>query len=93
MYSNSKNSVICIDDKYTKNIYKNHTDNISVSTNSKTADFYVKNDKFPTGYRLFTNGGAENAMMYCNRYLNKETGKIEDLTDQIKKFINTFNLL
>ena len=49
---------------------------------------YVKSDKFPTGYRLFTKGGAENAMVYCNRYLNKETGKIEDLTDEIKKFIN-----
>ena len=49
---------------------------------------YVKSDKFPTGYRLFTKGGAENAMIYCNRYLNKETGKVEDLTDEIKEFVN-----
>jgi calcium-translocating P-type ATPase len=34
---------------------------------------YIKSDKFPTGYRLFTKGGAENAMVFCNRYLNKET--------------------
>jgi len=49
---------------------------------------YVKSDKFPTGYRLFTKGGAENAMVFCNRYLNKETGKVENLTDEIKNYVN-----
>jgi magnesium-transporting ATPase (P-type) len=49
---------------------------------------YVKNENFPTGYRLFTKGGSENAMVYSNRYINKNTGKIEDLTEETKNFIN-----
>ena len=60
--SNSKNSVICIDDKYTKNIYKNHTDNINVSTNSKTADFYVKNDKFYKKDKMVFKGEFQNLL-------------------------------
>ena len=49
---------------------------------------YIKNEKFPTGYRLFTKGGAENAMIYSNRYINKDTGKIASLNEEIKKFVN-----
>ena len=49
---------------------------------------YVKNENFPTGYRLFTKGGAENAMVYCNRYINKNTGQVENLTEETKNFIN-----
>ena len=49
---------------------------------------YVKSDKFPTGFRLFSKGGAENAMVFCNRYLNKETGKVENLTDEIRNYVN-----
>ena len=49
---------------------------------------YVKSDKFPTGYRLFTKGGAENALAFCDRYINKETGKVENLTDEIRDYIN-----
>ena len=49
---------------------------------------YVKNENFPTGYRLFTKGGAENAMIYCNRYINKNTGEVEELTEENKNFIN-----
>ena len=49
---------------------------------------YVRNEQFPTGYRLFTKGGSENAMIYCNRYINKNTGKIEEITDEIRNFIN-----
>ena len=49
---------------------------------------YVKNSNFPTGYRLFTKGGAENAMIYCDRYINKNTGQVEYLTEEIRNFIN-----
>ena len=49
---------------------------------------YVKSEKFPTGYRLFTKGGSENALIYCNRYINKNTGQVERLTEEIKEFIN-----
>ena len=49
---------------------------------------YVKNENFSTGYRLFTKGGAENSMVYCDRYINKNTGQVEYLTEEIKYFIN-----
>ena len=49
---------------------------------------YVQHNDFPTGYRLFTKGGAENAMSYCTQYIDKNTGKVEQLTDDIKDFIN-----
>ena len=54
----------------------------------KRMSTYVKNENFPTGYRLFTKGGAENAMLYCDRYINKNTGQVEYLTEEIKNFIN-----
>jgi len=50
---------------------------------------YVKNDEFPTGYRLFTKGGAENAMVYCTKYINKNTGEVASLTDEIRGFITS----
>ena len=31
---------------------------------------FVKNSSFPTGYILFTKGGAENALLYCDKYIN-----------------------
>ena len=49
---------------------------------------YIKDDSFPTGYRLFTKGGAENAMVYCDKYINKNTGKVENLTQEIKDYVN-----
>ena len=49
---------------------------------------YVKNKQFPTGYRLFTKGGAENAMIYCDRYINKNTGQVQQLNDEVRNFVN-----
>jgi len=43
--------------------------------------------KTKDGYRLYTKGGAENAMSYCTRYINKNTGQIENLDDNIKNFV------
>ena len=66
-----------------KNLYK-----ISpFDSKKKRMTTYVKSDKFPTGYRLFTKGGSENAVVYCDRYINKNTGKVEELTDEMKEFI------
>ena len=48
----------------------------------------IKNNAFPTGYRLFTKGAAENAMMYSDKYLDKENGQIYEITSEIKKYIN-----
>ena len=49
---------------------------------------YIKNDSFHTKYRLFTKGGAENATIYCDRYLNKETGEVKFLSLEEIDFIN-----
>ena len=39
----------------------------------------VKNSIFPTGYRLFTKGAAENAMMYSDKYIDKKMWKFMKL--------------
>ena len=43
--------------------------------------------KTKDGYRLYTKGGAENAMNYCNRYINKNTGQVSNLNDDIKNYV------
>ena len=48
---------------------------------------FVKNPSFPTGYRLFSKGGAENATRYCKSYLDPKTGNIEQLKDENSTFI------
>ena len=47
---------------------------------------FVKNESFPTGYRLFSKGGAENALSYCDKYLTSE-GKEEKITNKIENYI------
>ena len=54
----------------------------------KRMTVYIKNKDFPTGYRLFTKGGAENAMPFSDRYINKETGEVEELTEEIINYVN-----
>ena len=49
---------------------------------------FVKNESFPTGYRLFTKGGAENSLSYCDKYLTKK-GKEEKITEEIENKIKT----
>ena len=49
---------------------------------------FIKNESFPTGYRLFTKGGAENAMEYSNRYIDKNSGQVLEITEEIKAFVN-----
>ena len=49
---------------------------------------FIKNESFPTGYRLFTKGGSENAMAYSNRYIDKNSGQVLEITEEIKDFVN-----
>ena len=49
---------------------------------------YIKDDSFPTGYRLFTKGASENVMMYSDKYLDSENGKVKEIDNDIKKYIN-----
>ena len=74
-----------------RELYLSDPNNYQISpfdSQKKRMTTYVRNDNFPQGYRLFTKGGAENAMIYCNRYINKNTGKVEDLNEEMKNFIN-----
>ena len=74
-----------------KELYLSNPENYKISpfdSKKKRMSTYIKNDQFPTGYRLFTKGGAENAMIYCNRYLNPNTGEIKDINEDIKTFVN-----
>ena len=57
-------------------------------SSKKRMSILVKNSTFPTGYRLFTKGAAENAMMYSDKYLDKENGQIYEISNETKKYIN-----
>ena len=74
-----------------KELYLSNPESYKISpfdSKKKRMTTYVKNDKFRTGYRLFTKGGAENAMIYCNRYISPSTGEVRPINDEIRKFVN-----
>ena len=56
---------------------------------------FIKNNDFPTGYRLFSKGGGENARIFCKYYLDPNSGDRKSLDDsismQIKQSIEEFN--
>jgi len=56
---------------------------------------FVKSKDFPTGYRLFSKGGGENARVFCNYYLDPDTNNKKALDDsvsmKIKQSIEEFN--
>ena len=56
---------------------------------------FVKSKDFPTGYRLFSKGGGENARVFCNYYLDPDTNEMKALNDsvsmKIKQSIEEFN--
>ena len=61
---------------------------LSFDSTKKRMSIMIKNSSFPTGYRLFTKGAAENAMIYSDKYIDKENGKIYEINNDIKKYIN-----
>ena len=56
---------------------------------------FVKSKDFPTGYRLFSKGGGENARVFCHYYLEPDTCNKKQLDDsvsmKIKQSIEEFN--
>ena len=54
----------------------------------KRMSVMIKEKSFPTGYRLFTKGGAENALIFCEQYISSKNGKIYDFTEENKNYIN-----
>ena len=74
-----------------KELYLSNPESYKISpfdSKKKRMTTYVKSDTFRTGYRLFTKGGAENAMLYCNRYISPSTGEVRPIDDEIKNFVN-----
>ena len=54
----------------------------------KRMSTFIHHESFPTKYRLFSKGGAENAIIFCKKYLDPETGEVKELGDENKNFIH-----
>ena len=68
---------------------------IPFDSRRKRMTTFVHDNDYPTGYRLFTKGGAEKAISFCNNFLNPSTGKVENIGEifknKIKNTIFEFN--
>ena len=65
----------------------NNNKKFPFDSQKKRMSIMVQSKSFPTGYRLFTKGGAENALVNCTKYINKKDGKIYDLSEENKNFL------
>ena len=74
---------------------KKYYKQIPFDSKRKRMTTFVTNPNFPTQYRLFTKGGAENVKNICKFYLDPDTGEKKRLVDQqltlIKDSIDKFN--
>ena len=74
---------------------KKYYKQIPFDSKRKRMTTFVSNSNFPTQYRLFTKGGAENVKNICKYYLDPDIGDKRQLGDQqltlIKDKINKFN--
>ena len=61
---------------------------IPFDSKRKCMSTFIKHDIFPTGYRLYTKGGAEKVKNICKSYLDPETGDINPITDTERNFIS-----
>ena len=71
-----------------KFLTKNNFQKLPFDSQKKRMSIMLQNDSYPTGYRLYTKGGAENSLIYCDKYINNKTGKISNFTEEEKDFIN-----
>ena len=74
-----------INQKYLSN---NNYKKFPFDSQKKRMSIMIQNKLFPSGYRLFTKGGAENALLFCDKYINHKDGKIYDLKKEDKDFLN-----
>ena len=44
---------------------------------------FIKHKDFPTGYRLFSKGGGENARIFCKYFLDPNSGEKKIINDEI----------
>ena len=66
-------------DKYFSN--QQNYKQLPFDSKRKRMTTFVCNKEFPTGYRLFTKGGGEKSIIYCNSYVNPNSGKIEEIDE------------
>ena len=74
-----------INQKYLSN---NNYKKFPFDSQKKRMSIMIQNKLFPSGYRLFTKGGAENALLFCDKFINHKDGKIYDLKKEDKDFLN-----
>ena len=80
-------------EKYLKNeaLYKQ----FPFDSKKKRMTTFIQSNDFPKGYRLFSKGGGENAIIFCKYFLDPNTGEKKDLDDgvsmRIKHSIEEFN--
>ena len=78
-----------INNETKKYISENNYKKLAFDSKKKRMSIMIKHETFPTGYRLFTKGGAENAIFYCTKYINENTGEISNLDENTKNYIKT----
>ena len=80
-------------DKYL--IDENSYKQFPFDSKKKRMTTFIKNPNFPSGYRLFSKGGGDSVLLYCNYYIDPDTGNQEFLNEavssHIKKQIEEFN--
>ena len=80
-------------DKYL--IDENSYKQFPFDSKKKRMTTFIKNPNFPSGYRLFSKGGGESALLYCKYYIDPDTGNQEYLDEtvsfHIKSQIEEFN--
>ena len=80
-------------DKYLKN--ESLFRQFPFDSKRKRMTTFIQNSDFPTGYRLFSKGGGENCTVFCQYYMDPDTGekkKIDDsISMQIRQSIEEFN--
>ena len=63
---------------------------IAFDSKRKCMTTLIRHDVFPTGYRLYTKGGAEKVNTICQSYLDPDTGEVKPITDNERNFINDY---
>ena len=72
-------------DKYLYN--KQNYKQLPFDSKRKRMTTYIYNSEFPKGYRLFTKGGGEKSLYFCNFFMNPNTGNIEKIDEYFLKYI------
>ena len=67
----------------------NNNKKLPFDSQKKRMSIMIQSKSFPTGYRLFTKGGAENATIYCTKYISKKDGRIYDLNEETKNYLKS----